>query len=359
MNYHKRFQHSPINTPLCPHCGIPMVKRHGQYGYFWSCPNYPRCPFTLNYPHGKLSANQSGFLEELVKIEKLSSKFIDNLQHIAKEEKDKKLIATYYHKFLSDYETELNISKKKLELYLSQSKFSNSQSYINTICGLVYYRYTKSFYDIGFYADAMKTISTALNLVSSSDMRYNELIALQRRIQQKVPTITTSLIDHTLSPSTISVTPLPEKTIPQKSKNHFGFIHISMCIGISILLFFLFTGYYHPYTPKKSTTITTTSVHNKNQSSPITPKYSPLNNNSNNTFFSNNLSKNIAPFQHGTTVYDSPSINSKYVGNIKTGKFHVSGCRAERRIKYDNKIPIDSREAAINAGYVPCQICNP
>jgi hypothetical protein len=31
---------------FCPNCGIPLVKRHGSYGEFWGCPNYPRCRYT-------------------------------------------------------------------------------------------------------------------------------------------------------------------------------------------------------------------------------------------------------------------------------------------------------------------------
>lgn len=33
---------------LCPNCGIPLVKRRGNNGSFWGCPNYPRCRFTKN-----------------------------------------------------------------------------------------------------------------------------------------------------------------------------------------------------------------------------------------------------------------------------------------------------------------------
>ena len=33
---------------LCPNCGVPLVKRRGNNGSFWGCPNYPRCRFTKN-----------------------------------------------------------------------------------------------------------------------------------------------------------------------------------------------------------------------------------------------------------------------------------------------------------------------
>lgn len=44
----------PINssdTIRCPKCGCVMVKRHGRYGYFYGCSNYPRC-------HGTRSINR-------------------------------------------------------------------------------------------------------------------------------------------------------------------------------------------------------------------------------------------------------------------------------------------------------------
>ena len=30
----------------CPECGSPMVKRHGKYGDFYGCSNYPKCRHT-------------------------------------------------------------------------------------------------------------------------------------------------------------------------------------------------------------------------------------------------------------------------------------------------------------------------
>lgn len=30
----------------CPDCGSPMVKRHGKYGDFYGCSNYPKCRHT-------------------------------------------------------------------------------------------------------------------------------------------------------------------------------------------------------------------------------------------------------------------------------------------------------------------------
>lgn len=39
---------SLINQDICPHCGGQLVLRHGKYGTFYGCSNYPKCKFTLN-----------------------------------------------------------------------------------------------------------------------------------------------------------------------------------------------------------------------------------------------------------------------------------------------------------------------
>lgn len=48
-----------------------------------------------------------------------------------------------------------------------------------------------------------------------------------------------------------------------------------------------------------------------------------------------------------------------YIGNARTYKFHIQGCRAERRMNEANRIYFSSRQEAINAGMVPCKICRP
>lgn len=37
-----------INQGICPQCGGQLVLRHGKYGTFYGCSNYPKCKFTLN-----------------------------------------------------------------------------------------------------------------------------------------------------------------------------------------------------------------------------------------------------------------------------------------------------------------------
>ncbi len=33
---------------ICPNCGGQLVLRHGQYGNFYGCSNYPKCKFIQN-----------------------------------------------------------------------------------------------------------------------------------------------------------------------------------------------------------------------------------------------------------------------------------------------------------------------
>ena len=37
-----------IKQGVCPQCGGQLVLRHGRYGSFYGCDNYPKCKFTLN-----------------------------------------------------------------------------------------------------------------------------------------------------------------------------------------------------------------------------------------------------------------------------------------------------------------------
>jgi len=35
-----------VNSGICPKCGGHLVERHGKYGFFYGCSNYPKCRFT-------------------------------------------------------------------------------------------------------------------------------------------------------------------------------------------------------------------------------------------------------------------------------------------------------------------------
>ena len=48
-----------------------------------------------------------------------------------------------------------------------------------------------------------------------------------------------------------------------------------------------------------------------------------------------------------------------YIGNKNSEVFHQSNCGSVTRMKDKNKVPFSSREAAIAAGYDPCDNCTP
>ena len=48
-----------------------------------------------------------------------------------------------------------------------------------------------------------------------------------------------------------------------------------------------------------------------------------------------------------------------YVGNRNTRKFHHDSCSSVAQMKPSNRVYIQTREEAINSGYVPCQRCHP
>ena len=41
-----REAYATINSGICPKCGGHLVERHGEYGTFYGCSNYPKCRFT-------------------------------------------------------------------------------------------------------------------------------------------------------------------------------------------------------------------------------------------------------------------------------------------------------------------------
>lgn len=39
--------HTTINSGICPKCGGRLIERHGKYGTFYGCSNYPQCRFIV------------------------------------------------------------------------------------------------------------------------------------------------------------------------------------------------------------------------------------------------------------------------------------------------------------------------
>ena len=50
---------------------------------------------------------------------------------------------------------------------------------------------------------------------------------------------------------------------------------------------------------------------------------------------------------------------SGYTGNKNSHVFHRPGCSSLSHTAEKNRVPFDTRQAALDAGYTPCQRCNP
>lgn len=50
---------------------------------------------------------------------------------------------------------------------------------------------------------------------------------------------------------------------------------------------------------------------------------------------------------------------ANYVGNANSKKFHYADCSMVGKMNPSNKVYMNTRDEAINAGYVPCKRCNP
>ena len=50
---------------------------------------------------------------------------------------------------------------------------------------------------------------------------------------------------------------------------------------------------------------------------------------------------------------------ASYVGNANSRKFHYADCSMVGKMNPVNKVYMNTREEAIQAGYVPCKRCKP
>ncbi|HEX3013244.1 MAG TPA: Ada metal-binding domain-containing protein [Methanobacterium sp.] len=60
-----------------------------------------------------------------------------------------------------------------------------------------------------------------------------------------------------------------------------------------------------------------------------------------------------------TSNKNSVSSSGYYIGNLDSKKFHRPNCPSVDLIRENNKIRLNSRQEALNLGYVPCKNCNP
>lgn len=117
------------------------------------------------------------------------------------------------------------------------------------------------------------------------------------------------------------------------NKTIIGIVSIC-CIGLIVLI--AISGMFSPDKP------TSTNISPTNNTNTSTP--SPTNSSS-----SQNVSNSSSNHDSGIT----------YVASANSNVFHRPGCRYVNQIKEKNKIYFNSRDEAINAGYHPCEVCNP
>lgn len=48
-----------------------------------------------------------------------------------------------------------------------------------------------------------------------------------------------------------------------------------------------------------------------------------------------------------------------YVGSRNSNKYHHQYCVWAKKIKPENLVTFNGKEAAANAGYIPCKVCKP
>lgn len=48
VNRSREYRNNLVSSGRCPKCGGMLVERHGQYGRFLGCSNYPQCKYILN-----------------------------------------------------------------------------------------------------------------------------------------------------------------------------------------------------------------------------------------------------------------------------------------------------------------------
>ena len=60
-----------------------------------------------------------------------------------------------------------------------------------------------------------------------------------------------------------------------------------------------------------------------------------------------------------TTTAFATVLASSYIGNANSRRFHYADCSSVNKMNPANRVSFNSRDEAINAGYVPCKHCKP
>lgn len=77
------------------------------------------------------------------------------------------------------------------------------------------------------------------------------------------------------------------------------------------------------------------------------------------TIFRTDLQGTVICISDGKTLTFSIEKSVTYIGNKRTKKFHYPSCPSVNDINKSNQVELNSREEAIEHGYVPCKRCEP
>lgn len=60
-----------------------------------------------------------------------------------------------------------------------------------------------------------------------------------------------------------------------------------------------------------------------------------------------------------TAAAFATALAASYIGNSNTHKFHYANCSYVGKMNPAHKVGFNTRDEAINSGYVPCKRCKP
>lgn len=75
--------------------------------------------------------------------------------------------------------------------------------------------------------------------------------------------------------------------------------------------------------------------------------------------FSYNQTEAVTANEYDEQNSNNLNTASSYVGNSKSKKFHMPSCGSVYDMNDNNKVYFDTRQEAVNRGYIPCKQCNP
>ncbi len=126
-----------------------------------------------------------------------------------------------------------------------------------------------------------------------------------------------------------------------KTKKIISFIILALLLVVGL---FVLTGCSDIFSTNNTTNTTNTSKYNTTETK---------------TYSTSNIST-VTSTSNTTAVNKTKEIETTYILNKNTKKFHYPSCSSVRKMKDSNKRVYDgSRDDVIGMGYTPCQRCYP